>query len=375
VFGAGSSADVGVELRALGRGRALVVTDAMLREKTDIVQRVEKSLGSACAGIYSDVPPDSGVHVVDAGARFGRDCGADSIVSVGGGSVIDTAKGIAIVLTEGGSLMDHQGFQVLDRRQTVHIAVPTTAGTGSEVTYVAVIKDREHGRKLLFGDNHIIPDVAILDPELTVGLPPRLTAATGLDAFSHGVEAVSSAQREPMSDALGLHAIRLVSRNLARAVSHGSDLAARGQMLVAATMAGAAFSNAQVGLIHAIAHVVGGRHGVHHGVANAVVMPHAMRFNNSVISDRYRMVAEAMSVDVRGMSDEASGLAAADAVAAFAREVGLPTSFRELGVPERDLEACAKAAMEDGSIVYNAVTVNGPDEVLGVLRAAWRGTA
>jgi alcohol dehydrogenase class IV len=373
VFGAGSSADLGVELRALGRGRALVVTDAGLREKTDIVQRIEKSLGSACVGVYSDVPADSGVDVVDAGARFGRECGADSIVSVGGGSVIDTAKGIAILLTEGGSLMDYQGFQVLERRQTVHVAIPTTAGTGSEVTYVAVIKDREHGRKLLFGDHHIIPDVAILDPELTVGLPPLLTAATGLDALSHGVEAISSAQREPVSDALGLHAIRLVSRNLARAVSHGSDLVARGQMLVAATMAGAAFSNAQVGLIHAIAHVVGGRHGVHHGVANAVVMPYAMRFNNPAIAGRHRMIAEAMNVDVRGMSDEAAGLAAADAVAVFAREVGLPASFRELGVPESDLQACAEAAMEDGSIVYNAVTVNGPDEVLGVLRAAWRG--
>jgi len=158
-------------------------------------------------------------------------------------------------------------------------------------------------------------------------------------------------------------------------VRNGGDLAARGQMLVAATMAGAAFSNAQVGLIHAIAHVIGARHGVHHGVANAVVMPHAMRFNNSAVADRYRMVAEAMGLDVRGMSDEAAGIAAADAVAAFAKGVGLPSLFRELGVPESDLEACAEAAMEDGSIVYNAVALNGPSEVLGVLRAAWRGDA
>lgn len=374
VFGAGSVTDIGVELRGLGRSRALVVTDAHLREKTDVVERVGRSLGSLCAGIYSDVPSDSGVHVVDAGARFGRECGADSIVSVGGGSVIDTAKGIAILLTEGGSLLDYQGFQVLERKQTVHVAVPTTAGTGSEVTYVAVIKDHENKRKLLFADHHIIPDVAILDPELTTGLSPFLTAATGLDAFAHGLEALTSAQREPIADALGLHAIRLVRANLPDAVKDGADVASRGQMLIAATMAGAAFSNAQVGLIHAIAHVVGGRHGVHHGVANAVVMPHAMRFNNVAVAARHRLVAEAMGMEVRGMSDEAAGLAAADAVELFTREVGLPASLRDLGVPESDLVACAEMAMYDGSIVYNAVPVSDPAEVLEVIRAAWRGS-
>lgn len=375
VFGAGASSDVGVELGSLGRARALVVTDRSLSEKTDVAARVERSLGKACVGVFRDVPPDSGVHVVDAGAELGRSLAADAIVSVGGGSVIDTAKGIAILLTEGGSLMDYQGFQVLTRRQTVHIAIPTTAGTGSEVTYAAVIKDHENKRKLLFADHHIIPDIAILDPTLTVGLSPLLTAATGMDAFSHGLEALSSAQREPIADALALHALRIIQQHLARAVAKGADLVARGQMLIAASLAGAAFSNAQVGLVHAIAHVVGARHGVHHGVANAIVMPHAMRFNNTAIADRHRMVAETMGIDARGMSDEAAGLAAASAIVSFCREIGLPSSLREVGVPEGDLPACAQMAMEDGSIVYNAVTITDPAEVLGVLRAAWQGTA
>lgn len=372
VFGAGSASEVAVELTGLGRSRALLVTDPVLA-KTDVVARIQKALGKACAGVFSDVPPDSGVHAVDAGARFGRGCGADAIVSVGGGSVIDTAKGIAILLTEGGSLMDYQGFQVLSRRQTPHVAVPTTAGTGSEITYVAVIKDHDNHRKLLFADHHIIPDVAILDPALTVGLPPRLTAATGLDAFSHGLEAVTSAQRQPIADALGLHAMRLVHRFLPRAVRDGADLAARGQMLAAATLGGAAFSNAQVGMVHAIAHVVGGRHGVHHGAANAVLMPHVMRHNNPAVADRHRAVAEAMGLDVRALGDVDAGRAAADAVASFAKSVGLPGSLAELGVPESDLAACAEAAMSDGSIVYNAVPVTDPVEVLAVLRAAWRG--
>lgn len=373
VFGAGSSGDVGVELRGLGCARALIVTDRFLNERTDIVRRIVKSLGDACAGIFCDVPADSGVHVVNAGAELGRARGADSIVSVGGGSVIDTAKGIAILLKEGGSLLDYQGFQVLTRHQTPHISIPTTAGTGSEVTYFALIKDHETRRKLIFGDHHIIPDIAILDPNLTIGLPPVLTAATGLDAFSHGFEALTSAQREPISDALGLHAIRLTRKHLPLAVKNGADLAARGQMLIAAALAGAAFSNAQAGLLHAIAHVVGARHGLHHGTAIAIAMPHVTRFNNEAVADRHRLVAEEMGADVRGMSDEAAGLKAADAISAFVREVGLPLSLREAGVPESDLAACAELALSDGSIVYNARPVLEAAEVLGVLTAAWRG--
>jgi aldehyde dehydrogenase (NAD+) len=371
VFGIGASADAGMELRGLGCGKALIVTDRFLREKTAIVATIEKALGPACVGVFCDVPADSGVHVINAGAELGRARGADAVISIGGGSVMDTAKGIAILLKEGGSLLDYQGFQMLSRRQTPHIAIPTTAGTGSEVTYVAVVKDHQKKRKLLFGDYHIIPDTAILDPVLTVDLPPRLTAATGLDAFSHGLEALSSAQREPMADALGLHAIRLIREYLPRAVKNGADLVARGQMLIAASLGGAAFSNAQVGLIHAIAHVVGARHGVHHGMANAIAMPHVIRFNNSAVADRFRLAAEAMGAEVKGMSDEAAGLCAAASIEAFVRETGLPTRLRDVGVPQEDLAACAEAALSDGSIVYNARPVSDPAEILDVLKAAW----
>jgi aldehyde dehydrogenase (NAD+) len=373
VFGEGSSADVGVELAALGCRRALLVTDRFLLEHTGTVKKIERTLGAACAGVFCDVPADSGVHVIDAAAELGRACGADSIVSVGGGSVIDTAKGVAILLREGGSLLDWQGFQLLSRPQTPHVAVPTTAGTGSEVTCYAVVKDHGNRRKLLFGDHHIIPNVAILDPALTAELPPVLTAATGLDAFSHGLEALTSAQRAPISDALGLHAVRLVTEALPAALRNGRDMAARGQMLAAATLGGAAFSNAQVGLVHAIAHVVGARHGVHHGTANAIAMPHVMRFNNDAVAARYRMVAEAMGVDVRGLSDEAGGLRAAAAVRDFVRAAGLPGSFRAAGVPESDLPACAEAVLSDGAIVYNAKPMTDPLEVLAVLRKAWAG--
>jgi alcohol dehydrogenase class IV len=375
VFGANTAGDAGVELRNLGCTKAVIVADPFLHQKTDIIKKIEKALGSACVGVFSDIPADSGVHVVNSGYEFAKSRGAEGVVSVGGGSSIDTAKGIAILLREGGALEDYQGFQVLTRKVAPHVCIPTTAGTGSEVTYVAVIKDHDKKQKLLFGDYNILPDVAILDPVLTVNLPPLMTAATGMDAMSHGVEAVTSAQREPMSDALGLHAIRLIRKWLPVAVKDGRNLTARGQMLIASTLAGAAFSNAQVGMIHAIAHTIGARHHVHHGTANAVVMPYVMRYNNSDVAEEHAMIAEAMGVDTRGMSAAEAGLAAADAIAALVVELGLPTTMAGVGVPESDLEACAQVAISDASIVYNGKPVLDAAEILPVLRKAWAGDA
>ena len=371
VFGPGSSRDVREEVRALGCARAVVVTDEGLAKGTDVPARIEKALGDSCAGVFSDVVPDSGVHIVDAGAAFARERGADCIVSVGGGSAIDTAKGIAIVLKEGGSLRDYEGFQVLQRRATPHVAIPTTAGTGSEVTYVAVIKDHEAHQKLLFGDYNIIPNTALLDPELTVGLPPHLTAATGMDAMSHAVEAIHSQQNEPIADGLALHAIRLIAEFLPRAVANGKDLVARGQMLIASNMAGAAFSNAQVGLVHAMAHTIGARYGVHHGLANSIVMPHVVRFNAGEVAATYRPVAAALGIAIGSLSDEACAEAVAARLSDLAGRAGLPQTLSSQGVPEAALPELAEATLDDASIIYNGRAVLGADEVLEVYRAAF----
>ncbi|NOZ01573.1 MAG: iron-containing alcohol dehydrogenase, partial [Deltaproteobacteria bacterium] len=210
IYEAGAVREAAMEADRLGITRALVVSDQVLARDTDCVEKVKKALGNRAAAVFVDVPSDSGVEPVEAGYRAGKDAGADGVVSVGGGSVIDTAKGIAILLREGGRLRDYVGFQNLRRKAAPHIAIPTTAGTGSEVTYAAVIKDRTQNRKLLFGDYNIIPDSAVLDPELTVGLPAGLTAATGMDAVSHAIESMHSMQKEPVADALALHAVRLL---------------------------------------------------------------------------------------------------------------------------------------------------------------------
>jgi len=355
----------------LGCSRALVVTDSFLRQKSDVVARVERGLGGRCAGVFDGVVADSGVDVCEAGAALGRQVNADCVVSVGGGSSIDTAKGIAILLTEGGRLADYEGFQNLTRRQTPHVAIPTTAGTGSEVTYVAVIKDRERHQKLLFASRFLTPDVALLDPTATVGMPPPITAGTGMDAMSHAIEALHSQQRQPICDGLALHAIRLIRTWLERATRHGDDLAARGQMLIASNMAGAAFGNAQVGLVHAMAHTLGAHHDIHHGTANALLLPHVMRFNRGVCAETYQAVAEALGIDARGMSAESAAEAAETFLYDLTGRLGLPQRLRDTNVPESALEQLAEGTLYDGSIVYNPRTVLDAEEVLAVFRQAW----
>jgi len=278
VFGVNASRDADIEMGALGGSKAVVVTDKGII-KAGLVDGITECLGGKCAGVFSEVPQDTGVEVVDAAAEFARKNGADMVISVGGGSVIDTAKGMCILLTEGGTLRDFNGVQLLSRPQVPHMVIPTTAGTGSEVTNAAVIMDREMGQKRLLVENFNVPRMAILDPKMTEKLPPLLTASTGMDAMTHAVEAVHSIPHEPITDGLALHAIRLLYRYLPVCVENGSDLHARGQVQIAATMAGWAFGNAMVGIVHAMAHSIGAIAHVPHGIANGILLAESMEFN------------------------------------------------------------------------------------------------
>ncbi|HOB29567.1 MAG TPA: iron-containing alcohol dehydrogenase [Bacillota bacterium] len=370
IFGEGSIKEIGIEAEALGGTRAVVVTDRGVVE-AGLAGEVEEALGRKYVGTFDGAVQDSGFHIVNEGAKFAREAGADTIVSVGGGSSIDTAKGISILLKEGGQMQDYSGFQLLSRPQTPHIAVPTTAGTGSEVTYAAVVKDWENNEKILFCDNHIIPRVAILDPLLTAGLPPPLTASTGIDALTHAIEALHALQAEPIADAMALQAIRLITAYLPRCVANGDDLFARGQQQIAALMAGVAFSNAQLGLVHAMAHSLGALFNVPHGLANSLLLPHVMLYNLESCAERYLLVAEAMGLATAGLDEEGAARLAVNAVQELTRKIGLPQRLREAGVPEEGLAEAAELSLSDGSIIYNPRPVFEADEVLALFREAW----
>jgi len=369
IFGAGSIDELSMEVSALGK-RAFLVTDPGLME-TGLVDQVKDGLGHLLVGVYADVPQDSGMGVVDQGAASALAAEADVLVSLGGGSVIDTAKGMCIVMTEGGSLRDFQGMQMLTRPQTPHVVIPTTAGTGSEVTAGAVVLDTEQGQKIIIFEHFNIPRVAILDPHMTENLPPELTASTGMDAMTHAVESYVAQARNPISDAAALHAIRLIVKYLPLAVENGGDLVARGQMQIAALIAGWAFSNAMLGLVHAMAHSLGAVRRIPHGLANGILLPHVMRYNSKEVPQRMADIGAAMGIAVHDMDAFTAAQAAVDKMEVFTKSVGLNQRLRDLGVTEEDLDVCARLSMSDGSIIYNPRMVMDAEEVLGVYRKAY----
>ncbi len=375
LFQAGLVREIGPEAAQLGATRAFIVADPGV-VKAGLLESLLQGLDGhvEIAAVYSDVPPDSSLAAVERGVALARESRADLIIAVGGGSPIDTAKGIRIVLSEGGSLRDYEGANLLDRPMMPMIAIPTTAGTGSEVTWAAVIRDEQAGVKVFFISPYLAPDLAVLDPEMTRSLPPRLTAATGMDALCHAIEAFVGIVANPFTDSLALQAIDMISNNLRAATHTGEDLEARGQMLVAACIAGVAFSSgsagSNLGVVHAAAHSVGAAFHVHHGTANAILLPHGMRFNSLVVPNRYSRIARALGVNAGGRPEIdviEDGIAA---VMALTTDCGLPTRLRDVGVPESAIQALAEATLSDGAIFTNPRPVT-LDDAIGILQAAW----
>ncbi|HCW51060.1 MAG TPA: NAD-dependent alcohol dehydrogenase [Clostridiales bacterium] len=371
VAGPGTASSFGNELERFKAERAFIVTDEVVRG-LGFLDRIEESLTAAgleTAGVFDEVPPNSEFGVVMRAAEACREAGGDLLVAVGGGSVLDTAKGMNIVLSLGGEIADYQGFGLINEPLGPFVAVPTTAGTGSEVTGYSVIREEATESKQTLVSPYLASDLAVLDPELTLSMPPGLTASTGLDALSHAVEAYLSTNWRPVSDALALHACRLIAEWLPRAVESGDDLEARYWMLTAACEAGMAFSSAMVGCVHAMAHAVGGLYEVPHGLANAVLLAPGMEYNLPAAEGRLADLARAFGLEPTGdVSGDAR--AAVDFVREFVARVGLPTRLREAGVPEEGLERIAEAACVDAAVYTNPREAT-PEELLEVLKKAY----
>ncbi len=363
VSGSHAIEHIGYELAALGASRPLVLTNKQLLELkvATVVLDALKDTEAEVVAIYDDVPVDSSVAVVNDVARVYREKGADAIVAVGGGSVLDTAKGATIVLTHGAEdLMDYRGAEsLMGRRAIAFIAIPTTAGTGSEVTSAAVIKDTERHVKMGFTSLSLLPDVAILDPRMTRGLPLRLTASTAMDALTHAVESFSCVQANPLSDCYARAAIDLIREHLPKVMAEPRDEQARLALANAAMLAGAAFSNAMVGIVHAMGHATGGVAGVPHGDAMAILLPHGMAFNLEVAGDRYgELLLGLAGAEVYASTPrEERPAAAIEAVRAMMRtlheQAGLPLTLGEAGVLPEQVPDIARAALNDGAMSMN----------------------
>lgn len=367
------------ELHHLGASRPLVLSDAVL-EKIGTLGLVTGAMadeGSPAAGVFTDIPVDSSLHVVNRIAELYRQEGCDSLVAVGGGSVIDTAKGVRLVLSQqAGDILSLAGVENLCRGQHVpFLVVPTTAGTGSECTGAAVIRNDETQVKMEFISPFVEPDVAVVDPRMTQGLPPRATASTGFDALCHAVEAATCLQANPLSTAYAQAAMVLIMQNLEEATRHGSNKQARFAMAVASTMAGIAFSNSMVGMVHAVGHALGGVCHVPHAVAMMILLPHVMRYNLSHARDAYAALLphlvgpEQAEKTPQALRAEASISAIEELRATLSELTGLPLNLAAAGVPEGELERVAWVAINDGSLIVNPRSAD-ETQVLALLKQA-----
>ena len=358
VHGPGAVASLADECRALGITKPMLVTDPGVAA-AGLVDRVLPQLNGAI--VFDEVRPNPDIELVDLAAAAYRDNGCDGLVGLGGGSSLDTAKSIGVVARHGGSIARYEwGRNPIAERIPPFVAVPTTAGTGSEVTLWAVITD--HGRHLKFnvgGTPLIGAHVALIDPELMLGLPPAVTAATGMDALSHAIECFTCDYHQPFSDAVALHAIELVGRWLRVAVEDGTNLEARTQMAHAATLGGMAYGTESAGAAHAMSQSAGGVHDCPHGALTARVLGPVCEYNVPAAPERYARIAQGLGVDTSGMDAVEAAQAGVEAVYRLTDDIGIPT-LEELGFSTDEIPMLARIAYEDPQTLGNAREVDAP---------------
>ena len=349
-FGAGSRKVIAEEVAKRGYKKALVVTDKDL-VKFGVAAQVTDVLKAA--GIpfemFDEVKPNPTVKNVKNGIAAFKAAGADFIVAIGGGSSMDTSKAVGIIINnpEFADVTSLEGVANTKKKSVPVIALPTTAGTAAEVTINYVITDEENVKKMVCVDPNDIPTLAIIDPELMLSMPRGLTASTGMDALTHAIEGLITLGAWEMSDMFETKAIEMIAKWLPKAVENPSDIEARDGMATAQYIAGMAFSNVGLGLVHGMAHPLGAYYDIPHGVANALLLPFVMEYNKEAAKAKYRTIAEAMGVDTSAMDDDQAAQAAVDAVKALAVKVRIPQHLSELGVPESGLPTLAKAAFND----------------------------
>jgi len=346
-FGHGEISKIGECLAFAGVKNPLLLTDAGML-KTSAYRAIEKALnGSGCSwSLFGKVLPNPTEDNVDAASRQFREGRHDSLIGFGGGSALDAAKAVAIRVSYSGALEDYAPPSGPAEPLAPVIAVPTTAGTGSEVGRAAVIILRKTGHKGILFDPRLMPKVALLDPDLTLDLPPHLTAATGMDAFTHCLESYVCPCFHPVADSIAIGGMELAIRNLPLAVEDGHNAEARGYMMIAAMMGALAFQK-DLGAAHAMAHPLSSISGMHHGLANAVVLPYVMEFNLETVEERFAKVATLFDPKAMAMDQSRAARTAIDRVADLNRKIGIPKSLKAAGVKEEDLGPLAQAASED----------------------------
>lgn len=368
------------EFKSLGAKNILILTDKTL-EKIGTLQTVIDAINNGelkIRGVFTEIPPDSSIDTINEVVKQYKALNCDGILAIGGGSVIDTAKGTRMVLSqEKEDIMELAGCELISYGKHIpFIAIPTTSGTGSEATLVAVILNKIQNIKMEFISYFLVPDVAVLDPRMTLTLPKKITASTGMDALCHAIESYTCLQKNPMSDAYATAAIEIIRNNLVNAVKNGNDKKIRLEMANASLMAGVAFSNSMVGLIHAIGHSVGAVSKVPHGDAMSILMPVCMKFNKDKLENEYAKLLIYVAGEEVYMNTPKSKRAdtTIEYIEKMLKELnelsGLPTKLSEANVKKEDFEAIAEKSLNDGAMIVNPKHVSYND-VINILNGAF----
>ena len=363
------------ELNSLNIRKPLFLSDEGLK-KLGMVEKIIKESELVNYTLYTDIPTDSGVGVVNKILEVYKENACDGIIALGGGSVIDTAKGVKMAYMRTNNLTDIMGLEVITKAQELpFIVLPTTAGTGSEVTNVAVIREEKSGVKMEFITPYLMPNVAILDPILTLTLPPKISASTGMDALTHAIEGFSCMQKNPLSDAYAFTAIKLIMQNLELVCKEPNNKEARINMAVASTLAGLCFGNSMVGGVHAIGHSLGGVCHISHGDAMTILLPHVMEYNKKLLFNTYASLAPIFAPNV---NPNLSDMERCDLVIDIVKQLrerlhnltGLPISLTQTGKYDKLKEnEVAQGALNDGAIMVNPVAMDIND-VINILQKA-----
>jgi len=374
IFGSGASEGVGEESKKLGVEKGLIITDEVLI-KLGILDNIKRALTQAKVkfAIYSGVFAEPTVEFVQEGLKAHKENGCDFLLAIGGGSAIDTAKAIAVMATNAGAIEDYMGLNKIPKEGVPLIAVPTTAGTGSEVTRYTIITDTKRDVKMLIGSPFLIPQKAIVDPLLTLSMPRGLTAATGLDALTHAIEAYVSVKAQPMSDIFCLSAIELISGNLRQAWSNGNNIEAREKTMLGALQAGIAFSNSSVALVHGMSRPIGAYFHVAHGVSNAALLGVVTEFSLIGNPVRYARIAQAMGENVEHLTTLEAADLTAKSIKRLVKDVKIP-SLQELGVDKEKLDKLAPQMA--GDAIASGSPANNPrqatkEEIIELYKLAY----
>jgi len=354
IMGRGSSKKVGEIIKRLNTNKAFIVTDKDILN-LGILNGILRSLEKENINyiIFDEVETDPNTDMIESATEIAKKANCDMVIGVGGGSSIDSAKGVAGMVKNLGKVSDYFGLGKLENPALPIIAIPTTSGTGSEATYWSVLTDKETKIKKGVGSWYLMPSIAILDPFLTKSLPPRVTAFTGMDALTHAMESYVCKATQPISEALALHSMKLIAKSLRKAVANGDDLDAREDMMMGSNIAALAFNVTRVGLAHAFAGPLAAHFHIPHGIANTIMLPHVMEFNVMAIPEKYAQIAEIFEENIIGLSKMEAGMKSVKAIKKLIKDIGITEGLKDYGVKLKDIKILAEDAYKSANIAVN----------------------